>query len=92
MPAGCDHLNEYLSLRDFGNFYRAVLIRLEIHFYFLVVAQETTRRIEADINAGIADGLIFWVSDDNLEPRRSGLGGLLFVFICVTRLALLRSA
>jgi hypothetical protein len=45
------------------------------------VTQKSAGSVEPDVDAGVADGLVFSSGDDDLEFRRRRFGRLLFVFI-----------
>src|SRR5215469_18893332 len=79
MPASGDNLNQNLALRYFGNLHRTVLIRFEIHFRKLVMMQDPTLCVKADINAGVSDWLIGIGPDVDSQFRHGPSGGLVLI-------------
>jgi hypothetical protein len=80
VPAFGDYLNQYFSSRNWGNFYRPILIGLEIHFRQLVAMEQAARFVVLDVHAGVADGFVVCCHDDaQLGGGRVGRLGFFFI-------------
>jgi len=73
VPAFRDYLNQNFALWEVGNLHRAVLIGLKAHFSELVLVKQTYRFVEADVDAGVTDGLSIWSRNFDPQLDRAGI-------------------
>ena len=88
VPVLRDDLNQDFALWNVRNLHRTVLIRLEIHFSQLLVVQEPSRRVVADVNARVRNGLAVFRRHYDAELGRPGARRLLLVLRSLGRLVL----